>query len=72
MKEFLKELSEKEVKIKNRQTQELLRLEYDRSTKYIEELKSQINTLDYELNQEIYKIYDLTEDEIKIIEKDIS
>ena len=42
--EFLKELSEKKVKIKNRQTQELLRIEYDRSTKYIEELKSQINT----------------------------
>jgi hypothetical protein len=33
-----------------------------------EQLKQQINNIEYEINQEIYKIYSITKDEQNIIE----
>jgi len=33
-----------------------------------ERLKSQINTVDYEIDEEIYKLYEITEEEKKVIE----
>lgn len=36
-----------------------------------EKLKQQIDNVDYEIDQEVYKLYELTPEEIKIIEKSL-
>ena len=36
-----------------------------------ERLKQQINNIDYEIDQEIYKLYELTDEEIKIVEESL-
>ena len=37
-----------------------------------ERLKQQIEDIDYEINQEVYKLYELTDEEIKIIEENLN
>ena len=34
-----------------------------------ERLKQQIDNIDYEINEEVYKLYELTPEEIKIVEE---
>ena len=48
---------------KNKKYDEIIDLE-----KLVEKTQNEIKKLDYEINQMIYKIYELTVDEIKIIE----
>ena len=36
-----------------------------------ERLKKQIDALDYDIDQEIYKLYGLTNEEIKIVEENL-
>ena len=48
---------------KNKKYDEIIDLE-----KLVEKTQDEIKKLDYEINQMVYKIYELTVDEIKIIE----
>ena len=41
---------------------------FENDKKEVLEIQNQINQTDKEINQMVYKVYDLTEDEIKIVE----
>ena len=41
---------------------------FENDKKEVLEIQNQINQIDKEINQMVYKLYDLTEDEIKIVE----
>ena len=41
---------------------------FENDKKEVQELQSQINKTDKEIDQMVYRLYDLTEDEIKIVE----
>jgi len=65
--EFLNELKKKKINIEERKIQELLLKEFNKSKSFIQPLKSEITIIDEKINQKIYKLYDLTEEEINII-----
>ena len=70
--EFLKELKKKKIDISKRKTQDLLENEFNESLKIIKPLQRQIVETDTKINQLVYKLYDLTDEEIMIIENSLS
>lgn len=66
--EFLKEIKKKKVDISKRKTQELLENEYTESISIIKPLQKEIQDLKTEINQLVYSLYDLTAEDILIIE----
>lgn len=66
--EFLREIKKKKVDIKQRKTQDLLENEYKESLKLIIPLQKEIKEVDNEINRLIYSLYNLTAEEIDIIE----
>ena len=64
---FFKEI-EKEVKIPQRDKQELLEKEFNNSLTIIFSLQNEIQILESKINQTVYSLYDLTAEEIAIIE----
>lgn len=70
--EFLEELRKKKVNTKKRSVRENLEAEFYTSLDIIRPLQQQIQELEDEINQKVYKLYDLTDDEIKIIEDSLN
>ena len=70
--EFLEELRKKKVDTKKRSVRENLEAEFYTSLDIIRPLQQQIQELEDEINQKVYKLYDLTDDEIKIIEDSLN
>ena len=69
--EFLKEIKKKKVDIKQRKTQELLEEEFLGSLGLIQDLQRAIKETDEKINQLVYELYELTEEEINIIEESL-
>ena len=65
---FLEELEKQKVKLSLNQKEELIEWYKDKSD-YLNKIKTQIDELDNKINQEVYKLYKLTDEEIKIIEE---
>lgn len=65
---FLEELEKQKVKLSLNQKEELIKWYQDKS-KVLDDIKKQIDTLDQQIDQEVYKLYNLTDEEIKIIEE---
>ena len=65
---FLDELQKQGVKLSLSQKEDLIGW-YKNKSELLNGIKTQIETLDKEIDQEVYKLYGLTEDEIKIIER---
>ncbi|MDD4938135.1 MAG: N-6 DNA methylase [Candidatus Shapirobacteria bacterium] len=65
--ELITELEKQKVKI-TLSDQEELQQWFNKKRNELLDLDNQIKTLDKEIDQEVYKLYDLNEDEIKIIE----
>lgn len=66
--DFLSELKKKDVDIRRKKTQELLKDEFDQSLKVINDLLQKINETDSEINKMVYDLYGLSLEEIQIIE----
>jgi len=66
--EFLSELNKKKVDTKQRKTQELLKKEFEESISKINPLLQKIEKTDKEIDQMVYELYGLNNEEIKIIE----
>lgn len=64
---FLDELQKQGVKLSLSQKEDLIGW-YKSKSELLNGIKTQIETLDKEIDKEVYKLYGLTEDEIKIIE----
>lgn len=69
--EFLVELHKKKVDVRSRENQELLKNEYQKSLDVIIPLLHEIEQTDNEIDQMVYELYGLTEDEIKIVEESL-
>ena len=69
---FIEELENKKINTKPRDIQELLEKEYDNSLSIINHLKNEIHKSEIQMNQLIYDLYDLTSEEIKIIENSLN
>ena len=65
--DFLKEINKK-IKIPRRKQQELLENEFKESLATIKPLQNKIQELETEINQLVYSLYDLTSEDIAIIE----
>jgi uncharacterized protein YaaN involved in tellurite resistance len=70
--EFLAELNKKKVDTKTRKTQELLKKEFEGSVNKINSLLQQIKETDSEIDQMVYDLYGLTNEEIEIIEDSLA
>ena len=68
LEEFLKELKKKKVVIKPNKIQDLSEV-FDESIRKVEYLQRQINETEDNINKLIYKLYDLNDGEIEVIEK---
>ncbi|WP_431061616.1 Eco57I restriction-modification methylase domain-containing protein [Methanobacterium sp.] len=66
--EFLIEIKKKKVDVNSRKVQELLKKEFDDSLNIINPLLLEIEKSDNEIDQMVYELYGLSDDEIKIIE----
>ncbi len=66
--EFLHEMKKKKVDIKQRKIQDLLEKEFNESLNIIAPLQKEVDKLDDKINQLIYELYELTAEEIDIIE----
>lgn len=66
--EFLNEVKKKKVDVRSRKNQELLKDEYQKSLDIINPLLQEIEETDDEIDQMVYELYGLTEEEIEIIE----
>lgn len=64
---FLEELEKQGVKLSLSQKEELINW-YKQKSDTLTNIKNQIDTLDHAIDTEVYKLYNLSEDEIKIIE----
>jgi len=64
---------QQQIKIPNEKQSEKIKELVERIMKFYKEGKSEqdIRNVDYEIDEEVYKLYGLTKDEIKIIEKNI-
>lgn len=69
--EFLKEMKKAKVNTKQRKTQDLLETEFNESVAIVHELQSQIEEIDSEINQLVYSLYGLTDEEIAIVEESL-
>ena len=67
--EFFDELRKKKVDTKSRKNREYLEREFNESLAIIKPLLREIEETDKQIDQMVYELYGLTEDEIKIIEK---
>ena len=65
---FLEELEKQKVKLSLSQKEELINW-YKKKSEQLNKIKQQIDTLDKQIDQEVYKLYNLTDEEIKIIEE---
>lgn len=65
--DFFKEI-EKEIKIPQRNKQELLENEFNESVSLVKSLQNEIQDLEIEINKLVYSLYGLTAEEIAIIE----
>ncbi len=65
--DFIKELAKKKIKLSLSDEAEWEEY-FNTESKKALELKSKINATDMEIDQMVYKLYDLTEEEIKIVE----
>lgn len=65
---FLEELEKQKVKLSLNQKEELINW-YKEKSEQLNKIKQQIDTLDHQIDQEVYKLYNLTDEEIKIIEE---
>ncbi len=65
---FIEELEKQGVKLSLSQKEDLMNW-YNQKSETLNSIKNQIDTLDHAIDQEVYKLYNLTEDEIKIIEE---
>jgi len=70
--EFLNELKKKKVDIKPRITQEALKKEFDDSLNRISPLLSEIKKTDEKIDQMVYDLYGLNEDEIEILKRSVN
>ncbi|MBI5680509.1 MAG: Eco57I restriction-modification methylase domain-containing protein [Methanobacterium sp.] len=70
--DFLTELKKKKVDITSRKNYNLLKKEFEESISKINPLLQEIEITDKEIDQMVYELYGLTEDEIKIIEESLS
>jgi hypothetical protein len=66
--EFLNEVKKKKVDVKSRDNYQTLKQEFEKSITAINPLIQQITETDSEIDQMVYELYDLTNEEIKIIE----
>lgn len=66
---FLEELEKQKVKLSLNQKEELINW-YKEKSEQLNKIKQQIDTLDHQIDQEVYKLYNLTDEEIKIIEEE--
>jgi hypothetical protein len=69
--DFLDEVKKKKVDVKSRKKYEALKKEFETSIMIINPLVKQIMENDKEIEQMVYKLYGLTEEEIKIIEDNL-
>ncbi len=69
---FLNEVKKKKVNVKSRDNYQTLKQEFEKSIAFINPLLIQINRTDNEINQMVYDLYDLTTEEIKIIEDNLN
>lgn len=69
--EFLQEVKKKKVDITQRKTQDLLEKEFNASLEIIEPLQREIKETEYKINQLVYELYGLTDEEINIIEESL-
>lgn len=69
--EFIDELKKKKVDTKSRKNREYLEREFNESLAIINPLLQEIEQTDKEIDQMVYELYGLTEDEIKIIEESL-
>lgn len=70
--EFLAEIKKKKVDIKSRKNLDLLEKEFNSSLEIIEPLQREIKEIDDKINQLVYELYDLTDEEIEIIENSLN
>ena len=68
---FLKELNKK-LKTTSKPKQDLIRKQFNESTETIEKLKNEIKALDDLINTEVYKLYNVSEEDINEIENSLS
>lgn len=66
--EFLIELEKKKVNVSSFKTQKLLETGFENSLSTIKPLKSKISTLEKSINEKIYELYNITNEEKDIIE----
>lgn len=69
--DFLKELKKKKVKLKPKDIRELEE-EFNSNKDRVNQLNSEIIKVDNEINQMVYELYGLTDEEIKIIEASLN
>lgn len=65
---FLEELEKQKVKLSLKQKEELIEW-YQDKYKVLNDIQKQIEALDQQIDQEVYKLYNLTDEEIKMIEE---
>ena len=65
---FIEELEKQKVKLSLTQKEELI-IWYKEKSDKLNKIKQQIDALDNEIDKEVYKLYNLTDEEIKIIEE---
>ncbi|MBE7713763.1 MAG: hypothetical protein E7Z87_08465 [Cyanobacteria bacterium SIG26] len=64
---FIEELEKQKIKLSLTQKEELI-IWYKEKSDKLNKIKQQIDALNNEIDQEVYKLYNLTDEEIKIIE----
>ena len=69
--EFLDEVKKKKINTKKRSIRENLEEEFNNSLEIIKPLQIEIIKLEEEINQKVYELYNLTEEEINIIEESL-
>lgn len=66
--EYLNYLKKNNINVKSRETQELLETEFNKSISIIKPLQNEIKKIKSKINQLVYLLYDLTDEEISIVE----
>ena len=69
-KEFIKELKKNNVKLSLSEESELIQYFNEQKAKAIQ-IENEIKKVDKQIDQMVYKLYDLTEEEIKIVEENV-
>jgi type I restriction-modification system DNA methylase subunit len=70
--DFLNEVKKKKVNVKSRENYQTLKEEFEKSITIINPLLQQIKETDNEIDQMVYNLYGLTNEEIKIIEDSLN